>query len=407
MLSFYSASSSAVNSRRAMAECLEVALESTGGTDCDVLVFHTTVGHQFAELLAEARRLAPSAVILGCTCHGVVGREGANESMRGLAIMAIRGPRHEWAVAYVDSFHGRNSYEQSLQLGQALREQSPQIRMVCLLASGIDIAADRAVAGLEATLGADVRIFGGTSSDNMRAIRSYQFYNDRILENGALALGFADPTLDIEMGVHHGSVPVGTPFTVTRSEANHVLELDGRPGWHVLMDQLGKPINSHPGLVIPIAGMGIELPADLQAENDNPHILRVIAKTDPDGSFYMPVDIAVGTKMWLMERDERLIFAGLERMLGRLKAKLKERELVAVFHTDCAARGRALFSRILKDEIVSRMQQPLVEGREQPLPWLGMYGFGEFTQLGGRNFFHNYTSSIYCLLRRSGSGTAA
>jgi small ligand-binding sensory domain FIST len=35
------------------------------------------------------------------------------------------------------------------------------------------------------------------------------------------------------------------------------------------------------------------------------------------------------------------------------------------------------------------------------VPWLGMYGFGEFTQLAGRNFFHNYTTSIYCLTRRS------
>ena len=276
MLSFYSASSSAVNSRRAMAECLEVALESTGSTDCDVLVFHTTVGHQFAELLAEAKRLAPSATVLGCTCHGVVGREGANESMKGLAVMAIKGPRSEWAVAHVDNIRGNSSLQQAVALGQELKRQSPNLNMVCLLASGIDIAADRAVEGLESVLGSDVRIFGGTSSDNMRAIRTFQFYNDQILERGALALGFADPTLDIQMGVHHGSVPVGTPFTVTRATGNQVFELDGKPAWHVLMDQLGKPRDSHPGPMIPIAGLGVEIPAELQADNDNPHILRVI-----------------------------------------------------------------------------------------------------------------------------------
>ena len=399
MLSFYSASSSAVNSRRAMAECLEVALESTGGTDCDVLVFHTTVGHQFAELLAEAKRLAPSATVLGCTCHGVVGREGANESMKGLAVMAIKGPRSEWAVAHVDNIRGNSSLQQAVALGQELKRQSPNLNMVCLLASGIDIAADRAVEGLESVLGSDVRIFGGTSSDNMRAIRTFQFYNDQILERGALALGFADPTLDIQMGVHHGSVPVGTPFTVTRAAGNQVFELDGKPAWHVLMDQLGKPRDSHPGPMIPIAGLGVEVPAELQADNDNPHILRVIVKTEPDGSFYIPVDIQAGTKVWLMERDEKLIFDGLERMMQRLQSKLVGQELVAVFHTDCAARGRAMFARILKEEIVGRMQQPLCG--EKAVPWLGMYGFGEFTQLAGRNFFHNYTTSIYCLTRRS------
>lgn len=399
MLKFYSASTAAVNSRRAMAECLEVALEPTGGTDCDVLVFHTTVGHQFPELLAEARRLAPSAVILGCTCHGVVGREGANESMRGLAVMAIQGPRSEWAVAHVDNIRGENSYEQALLLGKQLKEQSAKISMVCLLASGIDIAADRAIQGLEETLGTSVQIFGGTSSDNMRALRTFQFYNDQVLERGAVALGIADPTLQLVMRAHHGSVPIGTPFTVTRSQANHVFELDARPAWHVLMDHLGQPVTTHPGPMIPIAGMGYELDAAYQADNDNPHILRVIAKVDPDGSFYVPVDTPVGTKMWLMERSESLIFDGLDRLLQRLKTEVGDRQLVAVFHTDCAARGRALFSRIMKEEIINRMQHPLVG--ENAVPWLGMYGFGEFAPLRGQNFFHNYTTSLYCLVRRT------
>lgn len=403
MLEFYSASSGAVNSRRAMAECLEAALAETGGTDCDILVFHTTVGHQFAELLAEAHKLAPSATVVGCTCHGVVGREGANENMRGLAIMAIRGPRSEWAVAHVDNIRGPSSFEQAVTLGRQLKAQTPNISSVCLLASGIDIAADRAIEGLESVLGPDIKIFGGTSSDNMRAIRTFQFFGEQILERAALAIGFADPTLHIEMAVHHGSVPVGNPFVVTKSEANQVFELDGRPGWHVLMDQLGKPQNSHPGPMIPIAGLGVELPASLQAENDNPHILRVVAKTDPDGSFYLPVDVPVGTRVWLMERDENLIFDGLSKMMQRLLARIEGQQVVAVFHTDCAARGRALFSRILKEEIVGRMQAPICG--DQPIPWLGMYGFGEFTQLGGRNFFHNYTTSLYCLCRKKPSGS--
>jgi len=29
-----------------------------------------------------------------------------------------------------------------------------------------------------------------------------------------------------------------------------------------------------------------------------------------------------------------------------------------------------------------------------------MYGFGEFTLLGGRNMFHNVTTSVYCIVKR-------
>ena len=34
-----------------------------------------------------------------------------------------------------------------------------------------------------------------------------------------------------------------------------------------------------------------------------------------------------------------------------------------------------------------------------PPPWLGMYGFGEFARLGGRNTYHNYTSALYVICR--------
>ena len=69
-----------------------------------------------------------------------------------------------------------------------------------------------------------------------------------------------------------------------------------------------------------------------------------------------------------------------------------------MFHADCLARGRYLFNRVMKDELVGRMQYPLARGGEVP-PWLGMYGFGEFARLGGRNAYHNYTTAIYAICR--------
>ena len=44
MLHFFSASTSVVDSRRAMAECLENALGGEGSTGCDLLIFHTGIG---------------------------------------------------------------------------------------------------------------------------------------------------------------------------------------------------------------------------------------------------------------------------------------------------------------------------------------------------------------------------
>jgi hypothetical protein len=61
MLQFFSASTSIVNSRRAITECLEIALEGEANLDCDLIIIYTGMGHNFQDLLNEAHRLAPNA----------------------------------------------------------------------------------------------------------------------------------------------------------------------------------------------------------------------------------------------------------------------------------------------------------------------------------------------------------
>ena len=53
---------------------------------------------------------------------------------------------------------------------------------------------------------------------------------------------------------------------------------------------------------------------------------------------------------------------------------------------------------MLKDEIIAKMQYPLVQN--QAVPWLGLYGYSEYCPLGDRNRFHSYTTSIFPLVRR-------
>ncbi|MCG8331686.1 MAG: hypothetical protein MI974_28610, partial [Chitinophagales bacterium] len=97
--------------------------------------------------------------------------------------------------------------------------------------------------------------------------------------------------------------------------------------------------------------------------------------------------------------DEQIIFFFFLFMLERLVEQIGDQQIVGIFHTDCAARGRAMFNQIVKDEIIEAMQSPLM--KEGSIPWLGMYGFGEFTRLNDKNLFHNYTTSIYALVRKN------
>jgi len=385
-----------VNSRNAISECMESALGVNKA--CDLVMVNAAIGHDYQALIDQVRELAPAARVVGASCCGIVASEGVSESMKDVAIMAVRGK--QLAVAHVDGINGRNAYAKAVELALQLKAEQPGINMIYFLASGIDIANDLCIAGIESVLGPDVTIFGATSSDNMRGVISYQMVDDQVFEHAAWAVGFADPTLRVDTQATHGFLAVGEPMTVTRAEGTRLIELNGRPAWHTYTERLGLDlVTATCGDSIPVGALAEKLPDALALEYGNAHILRVVTQRDVDGTMHYPVEIQTGTQLWLTKRDEVRIFSDMDRMMNQMTARADGAKPVAVFHADCLARGRFLFNRVMKEELVSRMQFPLSADGVVP-PWLGMYGFGEFARLGGANTYHNYTTAIYAIFRK-------
>ena len=394
MLNFFSASTRMVNTRRGVMECMEIAM-GDDYSDSDLIILHASIGHNFSELIDQTRLMAPKARVLAASCCGVVGREGVSESMKDIAMMAIKGK--EFAVAHVDEIYGHNSFEKCLEMANSMKKDSPDINMIYFLGSGIDIANDRCIEAFESVFGPEVTIFGATSSDNMKGYISFQAVDDKVMEHGAYAVGFADKSLSVETQATHGFVAVGEPLVVTKSTGHIIHELNGNPAWEEYLNRLGLPQNSTCGDSIPIGALGEKLSPELAKEYGNEHILRVVTKHEGSDMYYA-TECSVGTNLWLTTRDEDLIFSEMDRMVQDMVSRSNGRTPVAVFHADCLARGRFLFNRIIKEELVGKMQFPFYSNGECP-PWLGMYGFGEFARLGGKNTYHNYTTALYVIYR--------
>lgn len=397
MLKFFSASTRVINTRHAIAECFQAAMGDRAA-EADLVIIHASMGHRFEILMDEARRLAPGARIVGASCCGVVGREGVSESMKDVAVMMVTGKDFE--IGHVDGIHGSNSEVRTREMAEAVKRRRPEVNMIYLMAPGIDIANDGCIRGVESVFGPEVTIFGATSSDNMKGIVSLQSCDDSVHEHSAWMIGFADPTLSVATAASHGFVAVGEPLVVTKAEGNRIIEFNHRPAWVEYTSRLGLPVESTCGDSIPIGALAEALPSADAEVYGSDHILRVVTSRHSDGSMDYPVTVGVGAELLLTVRDEERIFGDLDRMIAQLVTECGGREVVAVFHADCLARGRHLFNRILKEELVSRMQGPFMQDGELP-GWLGMYGFGEFARLNGRNTFHNYTTAIYAIFRRS------
>lgn len=399
MLEFFSSSSGAVNSKKAIAECLENALEGQKSLDCDLIIFYTSIGHNFKDILTEAHRLSPSAQIVGCTGCGIIGREGPNESMKALAIMAIKGEKDAFAVTSIDSITSATSFDAAAKMAQDLKRKNSNINMIHFLPSGFDVAEDRAIEGIESVFGSEIPVFGGTSGDNMKLISNFQFIGDKILERGAVAVGFADPTLEVITQATVGFNVMGDPFEITRSELNRVIEIEGQPAFKFFAEKMGRPEATGMWDLPPLF-MGRELPSYLHEEYGNTHQFFGTLGWDEDNSLILPIVCKENSKLHFGVRDEEKMFADLDKMIEQLAQRCQGRQPYAVFHADCAARGRWTLDRVLKDEIIHRMQYPLV--KDTNVPWLGLYGFGEFARLGNRNRFHMYTTSLFIILKKEG-----
>jgi hypothetical protein len=394
MLHFFSSSTRSVSTSRGVQECLESAMGSEYSKS-SLLIFHASIGHDFKELVQEASRLSPGAKILAASCCGVIGREGVSESMKDIALMAIKG--NDFHVSHCDGIYGNNSFEKSLHMAKEIKSSKEGVNMIYFLASGIDIDNDECIRAIQEVFGKGVTIFGATSADNMRGVINFQAVDNEVFEHGAYMVGFCDPNLKVETQATHGFVRTGDPMVVTKSTGHIIHELDGRPAWEVFTERLGLDSTAECGDTIPIGALGEKLSKELTKEYGNDLLLRVVTKHDGNDMYYATT-ISEGTELWLTERDEQLIFSEMDKMVKEMKSRIGDKEVVAVFHADCLARGRFLFNRIVKEELVSRMQYPFYTNNECP-PWLGMYGFGEIARLGGENTYHNYTTALYVIYK--------
>ncbi len=404
MLKFFSASTSVVNSRRAIAECIENALGGEETLDCDLLIIYTGIGHNFKELISEARRICPSAQIAGCTCAGVIGREGPDESLKALAVMAIKGPENEFAVASLRSFVDDKGVPVDdpvrlvHQMAEDLKGRCPGINMI-FFHPGIWIGyiPKHYIGAIESVFGPDVPVLGGVSFDNMKLITNFQFAGDQVFEKGAVMIGFADPEIEVISHANHGLEIIGDPFVVTRSYKNFIYELDGKPAWKRYTEKLGLPESTTVSNVIALSPLAGELPGELHEEYGSRYYGEGPVPL-PDKSIIATQEYPEGVKLWLTVRNENRINEGVQRLMIEILDRCEGRKPLAVFHADCVVRGKLTFDRIMKEEIVGQLQYPLC--KNETIPWLGMYGAGEFAPMSGKNHLHLFTSALYVIVRR-------
>ena len=233
---------------------------------------------------------------------------------------------------------------------------------------------------------------GGSRPALGAAGADFAIHGRRDLLNGAVALAMSGP-FATQIGICHGTAPMGLNSTVTKAVGNQVTEIDGRSAIDVWRETTGCEESDmvHQSHLASWA-LGIERRFTTDGANGpSEHVARIIRGAfgfnKETGAIVLQAAIPEGTKVMLHHRTVEHVLSGTETMAGDLAQRLQGRSPWAVLGFECAARTYPFLgaTNTLKEHMQLR------SAVAPQVPWLGMMAWGEIGPCGGETAFHNYT----------------
>ena len=326
--------------------------------------------------------------IVGCTTDGEISSNGFNTDSAVLAGVVSKGLGFH--VVYVE-----NLSADSEAAGRKLAQQlPPSVQYIQLFSDGITGNGCAILRGMKAVIDPQIPICGGTAADGDRFQQTFQFAQNRVLTNAAVAIGFSGE-FQIGFGIGSGWTPVGIGRTVTKSCGNILYELDNEPALEVYRRFLGKHAEKLPGV-------GVEYPLALMEGNYScilhdqyyPYLLRATMAVNPsNGSIKFAGEIPEGTMVRLTCGDHHSILEAIKKAIRQAKFDLTEAQPALAFCFSCMAR-KIILGRHIKDEV-----QIIKEELGPEVPIIGFYSYGEYSPIkrGAPSLLHNETASISIL----------
>lgn len=381
-----SAASTTKDAFMAGKEAVERVIDKLSGPP-DMLWVFGAISYDQQRLLEGIRSVAAGVPLIGCTTDGELSSSGLTED--SVVVLGLASDDIQFHTAYATSL-SQDSYLAGIAIGEAFKNSN--CRYIQIFSDGLTGNAGKIIDGIQAVLGKDIVIAGGTSGDGGMFVRTFQYHHDRILTDSIVAVALAG-NFSFGTGVGCGWFPVGTAKLVTKSNGNVLHELDGQPALQVYEKFLGRYASRLPAVGVEYP-LGL-LPSRMDDDEDGYFLCRATMGVDRDSkSIIFAGDIPQGSLVKMTMGNENDVIEAArkatEDALAEMKTGSGEIQAEAVFLYSCMARKIVLGSRT--NEEVSEVRK--IVGNEVPI--IGFYTYGEYSPAKKRNqsFFHNETVTL-------------
>jgi hypothetical protein len=373
----------------AFAAGVEAAASAVGALQGEapalVLVF-TTPRFERPALLAGIRSVTGGALLVGATMSGeIVGGELLGFG-GGVAVLALSAGPYRFAAA--SASHIRGDLDAAGQrLARDARDAAgpSQHAALVLLADALLGDLQQLAQGVYRVTGPRVTLCGGAAGDEQKFVATFVFHDDKVIEEGAVALWIAsDQPLPVAM--RHGWEPCGVPLMVTRAEGTEIVEIGGRPAASVYEEQLGIEPGALPREHF--WGTSILHPFGL-IQPDGANVIRTARSKTERGTLMIQGCVPpAGSAVQVMQGSADLLLGAADDVVAAALAGRPDPSVVLVF--SCAARATIFGER--KPEEARRLQ-----AAAGAVPTFGCHSCGEFARTSGVLATHNATVTALAL----------
>ncbi|MBU4351327.1 FIST C-terminal domain-containing protein [Candidatus Parcubacteria bacterium] len=367
------------------------ALDKVGGQAELVIVF-ASVSYDQEKMISGVRSVSKEVPLVGCSDSGEITTNGPTSEQ--VAVMAINADNIDFVIG-VGMGTDKDSHKAGVDAANQVKEKSTkELTLLMTFLDGLAENGAAVVRGLQEVLGKNLPIVGGSAGDDFLFKKTFQYYNDQIMTNAVIAIGFSGD-FSFGVGVRHGWEPIGLPMKVTEAIGSRIIKVNDRPALSIYEDYFGK--RAEELIREPIARMAYTYPLGMSVKGSEELLIRDVVIANKEGEITCAAEIEQGAEIRLMLGEEERAIVAAQDAAKQALSQLNGVDPKAIFVFNCMARRKLLGANIKKE--IDAIQDVL--GKEVAM--IGFYTYGEVAPLAGElgpncfSVFHNETMTLMVL----------
>lgn len=332
--------------------------------------------------IAKVAAAFPNSSLIGCSTAGeIFGTSLLDDS---LSVAVIKFERTELATTTTEIKTADDSFSTGQRLANALNR--PDLRSVFVLSEGVHVNGSELVRGLNSVFPETVILTGGLAGDGDRFVQTWVIKDSKPQSGFVTAVGFYGKHIVVGHGSKGGWDAFGAEMRVTKSRANVLYELNGKPALRVYKEAMGDKAAGLPasGLLFPLA------------IHDNRLGLKTIVRTilgvdEATQSLTFAGDILQGSTVQMMKADFKRLIQGAYNAAIMTKAPLTPAAAEPILCVAISCIGRRL---VLQDKSLEELKA-VAEVLPPNTKQIGFYSYGEISPYtSGHCDLHNQTMTL-------------